>query len=247
MTLNEKVAVVTGGLSGIGEAVAARFAAEGATVVAADIAATATAFDGAGPIHPFRLDVTDEASNQALATAVHDRFGRLDCLVNCAGIGKDVAFLKTLPGEFDRIMAVNVRGTFLVGQACAEVMVRRGSGAIVNIASVAGLRASLGRAAYGASKAAVVMLSQVMAVELASHGVRVNILAPGPVDTPMVRAMADPAMQAAWFHQIPMGRYGQPKEIAAAALYLCSDEASFVTGEVLTIDGGYAAGGIVRR
>lgn len=246
MRLEEKVALVTGGLSGIGEATARRFAAEGARVIAADVAA-APGDLGGGQIAPLRLDVADEDSVAACIGAIEARHGRLDLLVNCAGIGHDVPFLDTTATLFDRIVAVNLRGSFLVGQAAARLMARAGSGSIVLIASIAGMRGSTGRAAYGASKGGVVVLSQVMAVDLAEHGIRVNCIAPGPVDTPLVARMHDEAIRAAWTRATPMARYATPEEIAGAALFLCSDDSSFVTGHVLAVDGGFLGAGLARR
>lgn len=245
MRLAGKTALVTGGLSGIGDAVARRFAAEGARVIAADIASDADSLIDA-EISPHRLDVADEASVAALLSSIRRTHGRLDLLVNSAGIGRDIPFLDTPAAEFDRIVAVNLRGTFLIGQAAAKLMVEAGGGAIVNVASVSGRRGNVGRAAYGASKGGVITLSEVMAVELAAHGVRVNVIAPGPVETPLVAAMHDPAIRAGWLRAVPLRRYGQPGEIAAAAVYLCSDEAAFVTGHVLAVDGGFLAAGLTR-
>ncbi len=242
-----KVAVVTGGLSGIGAAVARRLAAEGARVVAADLSAQgrtvqngAAALDG---IEPAPLDVANEASVAACFSTVVARHGRLDILVNSAGIGRDMPFLDTPAAEFDRLVAVNLRGTFLAGQAAARLMLERG-GAIVNIASVSGLRGNRGRAAYGASKGGVVTLSQVMAVELAQYGIRVNVIAPGPIETPLVAAVHTDAIRQDWLRQVPMRRYGMPEEIAGVAAFLCSDDAGFVTGHVLAADGGFLATGI---
>ena len=229
-----RVAIITGGASGIGAAIASRLAEEGATAVAADIAAGAE----------LHLDVADAASVTALVDEVMRRHGRIDCLVNSAGIGADVPFLDTPVELFDRIVAVNLRGTFLVAQACARVM-KPGS-AIVNIASISGLRGSTGRAAYGASKGGVINLTQVMATELATVGIRVNAIAPGPVDTPLVARMHDEEVRAAYARFVPMVRYGTPDEIAAAAAFLCSDDASYITGHVLAVDGGFLAGGMRR-
>ncbi len=239
MRLTGKVALVTGGLSGIGAAVARRFAEEGATVVVADIAA--------GEGDALRMDVADAAQVGAGFTAVEARHGRLDLLVHCAGIARDIPFLETPLAVFDQVVAVNLRGTFLVCQAAARMMARTGAGSIVTIGSVSGMRGNVGRAAYGASKGGVATMTQVMAVDLAGHGVRVNCIAPGPVETAMVAAVHDAEIRAAWTQAIPLARYGTPEEIAAAALFLCSDEASFVTGHVLAVDGGFLGAGLARR
>ena len=239
-----RVAIVTGGLSGIGDAVAQRLTAEGATVIAADLATDATTLAD-GPIAPFRTDVADPASVAALVEAVLARHGRVDCLVNSAGIARDIPFLDTPLETFDRIIAINLRGTFITGQAVARAMRDTGGGAIVNIASISGVRANVGRSAYGASKGGVVLLSQVMAVDLAQFGIRVNVLAPGPVETPLVADLHTPAIRAQWTDTVPMRRYGQPDEIAGAAVFLCSDDASYMTGHVLAVDGGFLAAGLM--
>ena len=243
MRIKNKVAIVTGGVSGIGAAVAARFAAEGARVIAADISAPPGPIADA-PIAPAHLDVSDEASCRALAEAVVAARGGLDLLVNCAGIAADIPFLDTPVEVFDRIMAVNLRGTFLIGRECARVM--RPGGAIVNVASVSGMRGNVGRAAYGSSKGGVITLSQVMAAELAERGIRVNVLAPGPVETPMVKAVHDAEIRGVWTRAVPLRRYGTPEEMAGAALFLCSEDAGYVTGNVVAADGGFLGAGIQR-
>jgi NAD(P)-dependent dehydrogenase (short-subunit alcohol dehydrogenase family) len=241
--LKDKIALVTGGASGIGAAVAARFAALGARVVAADIA-TPTKHLTDAPVAHIALDVTDPDSCARVVTAIVRRFGRLDYLVNSAGIGADIAFLETTPETFDRIVAVNLRGTFLIGQAAARAM-QPGS-AIVNIASVSGMRGNAGRAACGASKGGVVTLSQVMAVELAEIGIRVNVVAPGPVDTPLVAAMHAAEARTDWLRAVPMARYATPDEIAGACAFLCGPDAAYITGHVLAVDGGFLAAGVRR-
>ena len=241
--LGGKVAVVTGGLSGIGEAVARRMAVEGATVIAADLSAGAGA-PGDGPLVPLRVDVADPASVDAMIRAVLQRHGRIDCLVNSAGIAADIPFLDTPLETFDRIIAVNLRGTFLVGQAVARAMRETGGGAIVNIASVSGMTGNIGRSAYGASKGGVITLSKVMAVDLAAYGIRVNVLAPGPVATPLVDKVHTPAVREQWHDRVPLRRYARPEEMASAAVFLCSDEASYMTGHVLAVDGGFTGAGL---
>ncbi len=241
-----KVTLVTGGLSGIGEAIARRMAREGAIVVAADLATDATTL-GEDAVAPLRMDVSDPSSVAAGMAAILARHGRLDCAVNCAGIAADVPFLDTTLEAFDRIIAVNLRGTFIVGQAAARAMRPTGGGAIVNVASVSGLTGNVGRSAYGASKGGVVLLSKVMAVDLAGHGIRVNVLAPGPVDTPLVARVHTPGIRGQWHDRVPMRRYGTPEEMAGAVVFLCSDDASYVTGHVLAADGGFVAAGLTAQ
>ena len=244
MRLHGRAVLVTGGASGIGAAVAERLVAEGARVVAADLVSPEGDFalPEPGGIAALRMDVADEAS-------VAQGFARLDALdglFHGAGIAQDVPFLDTSVALFDRMIAVNLRGTFLVGQAAARLMRGRG-GAIVNVASVSGMRGNVGRSAYGASKGGVVLLSQVMAVDLAAENIRVNVIAPGPIETPMVTAVHAPAMRAVWESHMPMRRYGTPEEVAHAALFLLSDESSYMTGHVLAVDGGFLGSGVPHR
>jgi NAD(P)-dependent dehydrogenase (short-subunit alcohol dehydrogenase family) len=248
MRLKDRVAIVTGGASGIGAAIADRFVEEGAETVAADLACASEELAvGNRPRHyQHKLDVSDPASVTRLVEAVRVRFKRIDVLVNCAGIGRNIPFLETPVEVFDRILAVNLRGTFLMSQAAARAMIPTGGGRIINIGSISGQRGNLGRAAYGASKGGLVTMSEVMAVELARHKILVNVVAPGPIETPLVEAMLSPAERATWTRHLPLGRYGTAAEVAGAVLFLAGDDASYITGHVLAVDGGFLAGGVTE-
>ncbi|CAH2601601.1 D-threitol dehydrogenase [Rhodovastum atsumiense] len=251
MKLEGRVAIVTGAAGGIGLAIAHALSREGAIVTVADIAgdearhAAATVEAAGGRAWPIAVDVADPASVSSMTEAVIARFGRLDILVNNAGIGRTALFLETSIEDWNRTIAVNLTGAFLVGQACARVMVQRGGGRIVNITSTSGQRGGRGRAAYGAAKAGLDLLTRVMAVELAAQGVNVNAVAPGPTDTKMVEAAHDAATRAAYGRLIPAARYGRPEEIAEAVVFLCSDAARYVHGHTLAVDGGFTAAGMM--
>ena len=248
MRLQDKVAIVTGAASGIGAAIAERFIAEGATVIAADLAMTDGALAETGTPRLLRhaLDVSEPASVARLVTAVRADFQRIHILVNNAGIGRNIPFLETPIEVFDRILAVNLRGTFLMSQAVAKEMSAAGGGAIVNLGSISGMRGNLGRAAYGASKGGLVTMSEVMAVELARYKIRVNVIAPGPIQTPLIEKMLSPAERRIWTARVPLARYGSVEEVAAAAVFLASDEASYITGHVLAVDGGCLGAGVAE-
>lgn len=249
-----KSVLVTGAGSGIGRACAHAFAQAGAHVIAVDLDPDAaastvasirqacTAHAGATKCH---LDITDESAVRAAMAGLLAQH-RIDILVNSAGVGAVRDFLQTEMALLDRLIAVNLRGTFLCGQIVAQSMVDRGvAGVIVNIGSASGARGNAGRAAYGATKAAVENLTQVMAVELASRGIRVNAVAPGPIETPLVRAVHSPEVRQAWLSELPVNRYGSTDDVAQAVLYLASDRASYINGHVLYVDGGFHAAGIM--
>jgi len=212
-------------------------------VIAADRSTEVSTLDS-GPLLPLHVDVQDPSSVDSMMRTVIARYGRLDCMVNSAGIGSDIPFLQTSLESFDRILSVNLRGTFIVGQSAARAMKESGGGSIVNIASVSGITGNAGRSAYGASKWGVVGLSRVMAIDLASINIRVNVIAPGAVETPLVDQMLPDLEARQWTEHTPLHRYARPEEVAGSAVFLCSGDASFITGHVLVVDGGFSATGL---
>lgn len=242
------VAVVTGAASGFGRAIAQRLAREGYWVGLIDInqaGATETwqSLGGEGHGAVVRADVSDEAQMQAAFRTIADQRGRLDVLVNNAALPQRPTRVESLSAaEWDRLMAVNVRGVFLGMKFAVPLMKQQRRGSIINISSVAALRPRPGLNAYCASKAAVIGLTKAVALELASDGIRVNCIAPGPADTPMLPGfMADPESETGrqvFVESVPLGRFIRPEEIAAAVAYLASGDAAAVTGAVLNVDGG---------
>jgi len=242
MSFQGKVALVTGAASGIGRAVAQAFVRERAHVIASDI----NICDIEGAV-PARCDVTKAAEAEALVARAIDAFGRIDCAVNNAGVeGARGPVAEYDDAEWMRVMNVNLHGVFFCMKHELRAMRQQGSGAIVNVASIFGMRGATEAPAYVASKHGVVGLTRAAALEVASQGIRVNAVCPGYTQTPMlmdrgIQARRDPAAMARIVAREPMERLGSPREIAEAILWLCSDAASFVTGEALAVDGGFLA------
>lgn len=243
------VAVVTGAARGIGVAIARWFLARGQRVALLDIdvdtlARTAGELGEPGRVLAVPCDVSMAQQVGVAIDTVTQAYGRIDSLVNNAGIAIFKPIGSTSYEEWRSVLATNLDGPFLCTQACVPVMQRNGGGSVVNIASISGLRASTLRVAYGTSKAALIHLTKQQAVELGTIGIRVNAIAPGPVDTEMAKLVHTPAIRADYHDAIPLNRYGLVDEIAAAVGFLCSDEASYINGQVLAVDGGFEAAGV---
>lgn len=237
-----RTAVVTGGAQGLGYAIAEQFVAEGARVILGDLdfdrtRASADALGGSDVARAVRCDVTSGADVDALVAAAVEEFGSLDVMVNNAGITRDATLRKMTEQQFDEVIAVHLKGTWNGTRAAAAVMREQGSGAIVNMSSISGKVGLVGQTNYSAAKAGIVGLTKAAAKELAHLGVRVNAIAPGLIRSAMTEAMP----QRIWdtkLAEVPMGRAGEPREVAAVALFLASDLASYMTGTVLEVTGG---------
>jgi 3-oxoacyl-[acyl-carrier protein] reductase len=240
--LEGRVVVVTGGARGIGRATCVRLVEEGANVVVADRAgADETARSLGGGAMALALDVTDVDDVKAGVDAVVAKYGRIDGLVNNAGITRDATLLKTSDEAWDAVIAVNLTGTFNLTRAIAPHMIAKKSGAIVNASSIVGLHGNFGQSNYVATKAGVIGLTKVWARELGRKGVRVNCIAPGFISTEMTAAMPAEILSS-MKEKTPIGRLGQPEDVAAAYAFLLSDDASFINGQVLGVDGGLVIG-----
>jgi NAD(P)-dependent dehydrogenase (short-subunit alcohol dehydrogenase family) len=247
--LSAKVAIVTGAARGIGLAIARRLVElkHHVALLDIDLAAVQQAagqLAAKGKVLALECDVASARQVESAVAKVVAQWGRIDVLVNNAGIAVFKPMLETTIEEWERVLAVNLTGPFMLVQACASVMLRHGSGAIVNVASISGLRASTLRVAYGTSKAALMHLTKQQAAELGTRGIRVNAVAPGPVDTAMAKQVHTPAIRAGYHDAIPLNRYGSENEIAEAVVFLCSDAASYINGQTLAVDGGFDASGI---
>ena len=246
MRFEGKTAVVTGGSRGIGRAICLELAKGGANVVLCCAGNEAAAQKTAAEVEALgaralalRCDVSDAAQVDALAKTAVERFGQIDILVNSAGITRDNLLMRMSEADFDAVMNANLKGTFLCMKAVSRLMLKRRYGRIVNLSSVVGLRGNAGQVNYAASKAGVIGMTKSLAKELASRGVTVNAVAPGFIETDMTAALAESARAAA-LGSIPMGRMGAAEDVAKTVAFLASDEAAYITGQVLAVDGGMA-------
>jgi NAD(P)-dependent dehydrogenase (short-subunit alcohol dehydrogenase family) len=244
-----KVALVTGAARGIGLATAQKFLSEGWRVALLDIEGELLKTAIAALASPERTlalccDVSDARAVASAVEQIGRRLGRLDALVNNAGVAVFAPLLETSDDDWNRILAVNLSGPFICAKAAAPLLREGGGGAIVNITSISAVRASTLRSAYGTSKAGLAHLTKQLAVELAALGIRVNGVAPGPVDTAMAKAVHTPAIRADYHDAIPLNRYGLEQELAEAIFFLSSERASYITGQILAVDGGFDAAGI---
>ncbi len=253
MRLKDRVTLITGGAAGIGKATAKRFVEAGATVVICDVnqeAGDATVQELGPSVHFYKVDVTDRQAVQAWVDDVVAKHGRVDVLVNNAGILRDNQLVKIKDGElvkqmpeadFDLVIAVNLKGVFNCTQAVAPYMIEQGGGVILNASSVSGLDGNFGQTNYVATKAGVIGMTKVWARELGRYNIRVNAVAPGFIATEILSSMPEKIIERMKAHT-PLGRMGQPRDVADAYLFLASDEASFISGAVLRVDGAIVVG-----
>jgi len=243
MRLMEKVAIITGAGSGIGHATAVKFAHEGARVAVCDINETSAhdvareINDGGGEALPFRVDVTDKVSIARMVEGVMARWGRIDTLVNNAGIVQDAQLKKMTDEQFDDVIDVNLKGVYNCTKAVVDIMLEQHSGCILNASSIVGLYGNFGQTNYAASKFAVIGMMKTWARELGKKGIRSNAICPGFIETPILKSMPHKVIQM-MEEKVPMGRLGRPEEIANTYAWLASDEASYINGAVIEVSGG---------
>jgi len=241
--LTGRVAIVTGASRGIGRAIALALADRGATLVVTDILADAVRvfageLEAAGhPAHAYTLDVTDGASIEATVEGVLERVGRIDVLVNNAGIARDQLLMRMKREDWDLVLRLNLTGAFACTQAVLRPMLKQRSGRIVSISSVVGQMGNAGQSNYAASKAGLIGFSKAVAREVAGRNITVNVVAPGLIDTDMTRALPE-AVRTEWVSKVPLARFGTAGDVAAAVCFLASDEAAYITGQVLAVNGG---------
>jgi 3-oxoacyl-[acyl-carrier protein] reductase len=240
--LKDKVAIVTGSGRGIGFDIARKFVQNGVKIVLSDISQelledARKKLEPEGEVHSIPCNVTDSAEVEKLISGAVKHFGSLDIVVNNAGVTRDNLLLRMKEEDWDFVLNVNLKGAFLVTQAAAKVMVKQRSGRIINISSVVGLMGNFGQANYSSSKAGILGLTKSSAKELAGRGITVNAIAPGYIETEMTANLPEKAIQA-FLDQIPLKRGGRPDDIANAALFLSSDLAAYITGQVIQVDGG---------
>lgn len=241
--LEGKVSLITGAAQGIGEATALKFAREGAIVVVCDVQqagidqVVAQCEAAGAQAVGYVMDVTNREQVESVVAQIKERFGRIDALINNAGITQDARLQKMTLAQFDRVIDVNLRGVFHCAQTVADIMVAQGSGAIVNASSVVGIYGNFGQTNYAATKFGVIGFTKTWSRELGAKGVRVNAVAPGFITTPMVKAMPENVLQS-MEAKVPLKRLGEPEEIANVYAFLASDEASYINGAVISVDGG---------
>jgi len=251
MKLENKVAIITGGANGIGNKIALTFAKEGAKIVVADIdregleRITREIENFKGNIMTACVDISCSADVKKLIKDVIRKYNKVDILVNDAAYGKYDEFIKFEEKEWDRVIEVNLKGYFLCSQAVAREMIKKGKGKILSIASIAGEIGFQKTCAYASSKGGVIALTKVMSVELASYGINVNAIAPGPIDTTLLRSLNSEQDIQKRLKRIPLGHLGNPDDVARAALFLVSDDSNYINGEILHLDGGFTAAGIL--